>query len=690
MIQFVPAVVLTLLVGHTADRYDRRLIVRMAQTVYACAALMLTVALVAGVLSRDLLFAAVFMIGCARAFELPTTHSLMPMLVPERLLPRAVAAWTSANQFAIISGPAAGGLIYALSPTLVTGVCFVFFASPIAMVSLVKIERPVAAAQIADLCLGARGLRLYPQPQDAARRHHARSVRGHPRRRHRAAADLRARYSRTPARPGSACCARRPPVGAFLTTLVLSRLPIERGVGIKLFAVVAIYGLATMVFALSTYFPLSLLALALLGASDSVSVVVRFSLVQLETPDAMRGRVNAINYLFVGSSNTLGEFESGTVAAWLGAVPSALIGGIGSLLVAGLWMVLFPELRHVDRFGAGEKIRGARPDMHILITGAAGMIGRKLTARLVKDGELDGQTIDNLTLIDMVAPDRPAGFTGKVEIVTGDLAAPGAAEKAIAEPAGDDFPSRRRRVGRGGDEFRQRLSRQSRRHPRAAGSDPRRRTTSLRWCSPLRSRSMARRFRPPASPTTFHLTPLTSYGTQKAISELLLADYNRRGILDGVGIRLPTICVRPGKPNKAASGFFSSIIREPLAGLEAVLPVADTVRHTHASPRSAVGFLIHAAGLTREQLGPRISLAMPGVCCTVAEQIEALKRIAGAKVAARIRREPDELVMRIVAGWSERIVAQARGRARLQARRSSFDDIIRAHIEDELGGKIAN
>ncbi len=142
-----------------------------------------------------------------------------------------------------------------------------------------------------------------------------------------------------------------PAVGAFLTTLVLSRLPIERGVGFKLFAVVAIYGLATIVFSLSTYFPLSLLALALLGASDSVSVVVRFSLVQLETPDAMRGRVNAINYLFVGSSNTLGEFESGAVAALIGAVPSALIGGIGSLLVAALWMVLFPELRHVDRFG---------------------------------------------------------------------------------------------------------------------------------------------------------------------------------------------------------------------------------------------------------------------------------------------------------------------------------------------------
>ena len=163
---------------------------------------------------------------------------------------------------------------------------------------------------------------------------------------------------------------------------------------------------------------------------------------------------------------------------------------------------------------------------------------------------------------------------------------------------------------------------------------------------------------PRSIPDDFHLTPLTSYGTQKAICELLLADYTRRGILDGVGIRLPTICVRPGKPNKAASGFFSGIIREPLAGQEALLPVADTVRHTHASPRAAVGFLIHAAGLTREQLGPRINLSMPGVSCTVGEQIEALRRVAGEKVAARIRRAPDELVQRIVSGWAERLDAK--------------------------------
>src|SRR4029078_11891620 len=149
----------------------------------------------------------------------------------------------------------------------------------------------------------------------------------------------------------------------------------------------------------------------------------------------------------------------------------------------------------------------------------------------------------------------------------------------------------------------------------------------------------------------FHLTPLTSYGTQKMMCEALLEDYTRKGFVEGVGIRLPSIVVRPGKPNKAASGFFSGIIREPLNGEEAQLPVSDTVVHTHASPRSAIGFLIHGAGLAREKIEPRINLTMPGVCCTIAEQIEALRRVAGDKVASRIRREPDELIVRIVTGW---------------------------------------
>jgi len=326
--------------------------------------------------------------------------------------------------------------------------------------------------------------------------------------------------------------------------------------------------------------------------------------------------------------------------------------------------------------------------MHILITGAAGMIGRKLTERLARDGTLHGRPIDRITLTDVMAPQAPAGFSGKIELRTDDLPAPGVAQTLVAMRPDVIFHLAGVVSGEAELDFDKgyrvnldsmRLLLEAIRHA-GEGYHPKFVFTSsiAVYGAPF----------PPAIYDDFHLTPLTSYGTQKAICELLLADYNRRGFLDGVGIRLPTICVRPGKPNKAASGFFSNIIREPLAGQEAVLPVKETVVHTHATPRSAVGFLIHAAGLTREQLGPRINLAMPGVSCTVGEQIEALRRVAGDKVVARIRREPDELVIRIVSGWSERFDARRARELGFKAE-SSFDEIIRIHIEDELGGKIA-
>jgi len=324
--------------------------------------------------------------------------------------------------------------------------------------------------------------------------------------------------------------------------------------------------------------------------------------------------------------------------------------------------------------------------MHILVTGAAGMIGRKLTTRLVTDGQLNGQSIDRLTLIDVVPPQKPRGFAGVIEISTSDLSDPGAAVKAVAGEPGMIFHlagvvsgeaeidlEKGYRVNLDGTRALLEAIRAANYQPKVVF------TSSIAvYGAPF----------PQSIPDDFHLAPLTSYGTQKAICELLLADYSRRRFLDGVGIRLPTICVRPGKPNKAASGFFSGIIREPLAGQEALLPVADTVRHTHASPRAAVGFLVHAAGLTREQLGPRINLAMPGVSCTVGEQIDALRRVAGDKVVARIRREPDQLVERIVASWAERLDAKRARDLGFKAE-ATFDAIIRAHIEDELGGKIA-
>jgi D-erythronate 2-dehydrogenase len=326
--------------------------------------------------------------------------------------------------------------------------------------------------------------------------------------------------------------------------------------------------------------------------------------------------------------------------------------------------------------------------MHILITGAAGMIGRKLTARLISDKALNSRPIDRLTLFDVETPYRPDGFTGRIECVAADIADPTAAGAAIAGRPDVIFHLAAVVSGEAELDFDKGMrinfdgSRALFEAIRAAGDDyvPRVVFSSsiAVFGAPF----------PDAIADDFAHTPLTSYGTQKAMVELLLADHTRRGFLDGVGIRLPTVNVRPGRPNKAASGFFSSIIREPLAGEEAVLPVEDSVLHWHASPRAAVGFLIHAAALTRAQLGHRVNLTMPGVACTVAEQIAALRRIAGDRVAARIRHAPDPLVARIVAGWPRRFDPRRALALGFKAE-SSFDEIIRVHIDDELGGRIA-
>jgi nucleoside-diphosphate-sugar epimerase len=325
--------------------------------------------------------------------------------------------------------------------------------------------------------------------------------------------------------------------------------------------------------------------------------------------------------------------------------------------------------------------------MHVLCTGAAGMIGRKLTARLAKDGALGDRAISCLTLTDMAAPPQPAGGGG-AEIVTTavDLAMPGAAEQAIAGRPDVIFHLAAIVSGEAETDFDKGYAvnfagtRALLEAIRRAGERYRPKVVFASSIAVFGAPF------PEAIPDDFIHTPLTSYGTQKAMSELLLADYSRRGFLDGIGIRLPTIVVRPGQPNKAASSFFSSIIREPLAGQEAVLPVDDGVRHWFASPRAAVGFLVHAAGLDRDRIGPRINLTMPGVCCTVGDEIASLARIAGPKVAARIRREPDALVARIVAGWPQKFDARRATTLGFSAE-ASFDDIIRAHIEDELGGR---
>jgi D-erythronate 2-dehydrogenase len=326
--------------------------------------------------------------------------------------------------------------------------------------------------------------------------------------------------------------------------------------------------------------------------------------------------------------------------------------------------------------------------MHILITGAAGMIGRKLTARLIAAKALNDRPLERLTLLDVSAPQRPESFSGQVESMGADIADDDAARAAIANRPDVIFHLAAVVSGEAELDFEKGVrvnfdgSRALLEAVRAAGTDYRPRfvfaSSIAVFGAPF----------PESIPDDFALTPLTSYGTQKAMVELMLADYTRRGFVDGVGIRLPNIVVRPGKPNEAASGFFSSIIREPLNGEEAVLPVDDGVRNWHASPRAAVSFLLHAAAVDGTALGPRINLTMPGVCCTVAEQIAALRRIAGDKVASRIRREPDPLVARIVAGWPSRFEARRALALGFKAE-ASFEEIIRVHVEDDLSGRIA-
>jgi D-erythronate 2-dehydrogenase len=322
--------------------------------------------------------------------------------------------------------------------------------------------------------------------------------------------------------------------------------------------------------------------------------------------------------------------------------------------------------------------------LHILIIGAAGMIGGKLTARLIRDGKVGGKLIEEMTLADIVAPKKPAaGFGVSTEAV--DLAAPDAAARLVAARPDLIFHLAAIVSGEAEANFDKgyRINLDGTRllfeAIRAVGDGYK---PKLVFTSSIAVFGVPF---PEAIGDEFFHTPLTSYGTQKAIDELLLSDFSRRSFMDGVGIRLPTICVRPGKPNKAASGAFSSIIREPLAGQEALLPIPESVRHWHASPRSAVNFLIHAAELDTAKLGTRRNLTMPGLSVTVGEQIAALRRIAGDAVAARIKHQPDETIMRIVAGWPGNF-DPARALSLGFRAEQSFDEIIRIHIEDELGG----
>ncbi len=326
--------------------------------------------------------------------------------------------------------------------------------------------------------------------------------------------------------------------------------------------------------------------------------------------------------------------------------------------------------------------------MKILIIGAAGMVGAKLTRRLLDEGQLDGKQITQLSLVDIVEPgvtaaDDASSITINTQAV--DLTQSGVAEQLISDQPDVIYHLAAIVSGEAEADFDKgyRINLDGTRDLLEAirsGHEQNGYTPKFIFTSSIAVYGAPF---PDKIHDEFLHAPMTSYGTQKAICELLLADYNRRGFLQGIGLRLPTICIRPGKPNLAASGFFSNILREPINGIPAVLPVDDTVRHWFASPRAAIGFLVKSASLTREDMGSRCNINLPGLSATVAQQIESLERVVGSDAVKLIKREPDAVIRGIVANWAEDF-DPARAIALGFEAESSFDEIIRVYLEDEM------
>ena len=352
--QFAPSVALMLVVGHVADRFDRRRIVRTCQWIEGGAIAVIAVATRMGEVTEAMLFALVFVVGAARAFEFPTVTALLPFTVSAGRLPRAVALSSTAGQVGIVLGPALGGFLYVAGAAAVYATCAALFVVASILIGWLVPVREAEAAPAADSRSVFAGIRF---------------IRGHPALFGAISLDLFAVllggatallpvYARDILHTGPwglGLLRSAPAVGALATALWLARHPIQRHAGRRMFIGVAAFGAATIVFGLSRALPLSLAALVVLGAADMQSVVVRQSLFQLNTPDHMRGRVSAVNAMFIGASNQLGEFESGVTAAWLGTVPAVLVGGLGTLAMVALWIRIFPALARVDRLAVREQ-----------------------------------------------------------------------------------------------------------------------------------------------------------------------------------------------------------------------------------------------------------------------------------------------------------------------------------------------
>ena len=348
LVQFAPSVVLLFVTGSIIDRFDRRLVIIVFRTLEAVASTGLALGTLSGHLTPGWIFAAVFAIGCARAFEQPAGQALLPRLVAPQLLSRAIAASSSTMQLAMIAGPALGGLIYLAGSGIVYACSATLFLLGAVLMLWVREPRSKAALppfSLTYLFAGLRFIRSNPVLLGAISLDMVAVLLG-------GATALLPIYARDILQTGPeglGMLRSAPAAGAIITAIWLARRPLQSRVGMKMLIAVACFGAAMLVFAVSTSLVLSVLALAVTGASDMFSVVIRQSLVQLETPDEMRGRVSAVNSVFIGASNQIGEFESGVTAAWLGAVGSVVLGGIGTILVVAIWASRFPALRQRDR-----------------------------------------------------------------------------------------------------------------------------------------------------------------------------------------------------------------------------------------------------------------------------------------------------------------------------------------------------
>jgi MFS family permease len=344
LFQFVPALALALVTGHVADRHDRRHIVSLALALQLVAALVLMLSTHAGWISRDLILGVSLLLGVARSFQMTAQQALTPLLVPAPLLARAMAFSSSGMQAAIIGGPALGGFLYAAGASMVYAVCAALFVIAAGLVWSARYEHkpaPRAPVTLDTLLAGVRFIRAKPVVLGAISLDLFAVLLGGAT----ALLPIFARDILHVGPEGLGLLRGAPAVGALLMSLVLARWTIRDRAGAILFSCVTLFGLTTLVFGLSTSFWLSMVALFVNGAVDMVSVVVRQTLVQLDTPDEMRGRVSAVNSIFIGASNQLGEFESGATAALFGPVGAVVVGGVGTLLVVALWTRWFPQLR---------------------------------------------------------------------------------------------------------------------------------------------------------------------------------------------------------------------------------------------------------------------------------------------------------------------------------------------------------